>query len=198
MNKLIFASRNEGKIEEIKDLMVNKGIIIRSLLDYPEISDPVESGSTFEENALIKARAIYSALNIPTLADDSGLEVFDLNLEPGVLSARYSGEECNVSDNNRKLLKELEKIPSSNRRARFVCVLVFKTEKTETIVKGECVGTIITELRGKGGFGYDPLFVPEGFEQTFAEMTKEQKNTISHRSRGLALIIPTIQKFYNK
>ena len=142
----------------------------------------MEDGISFEENALKKARDTQRASGIDTLADDSGLEVHALSMAPGIYSARYAGEHVSYSDNNRKLLQALEAIPEKERKAHFRCVAAFASGRTEHTEEGICQGRIIDSPRGKGGFGYDPLFVPDGLDQTFAELPISIKNEISHRS----------------
>jgi XTP/dITP diphosphohydrolase len=182
--KLVIATRNPHKLEEIHALFDFESLDICSAFDFPHIPDVVEDRDTLEGNAIKKAVEICRATGLPALADDSGLEVEALNGEPGVYSARWSGEGCTYHDNNLKLLRELA--GKENRRARFrtVIALARPGEEPQT-VEGSVKGTIIEELRGGQGFGYDPLFVPDGFEQTFAELPSEVKNKISHRARAL-------------
>jgi len=184
-NKIFIASRNRGKIREIENSLTGLNISFSSLLDISDIQDIKETGKTFEENALIKAQASYNKVRIPVLADDSGLEADYLKGEPGVLSARYAGEVTDDLKNCRKLLKKFHGVSSSDRKARFRCILVFLDENVPKYFEGVCNGTIIEEMRGVNGFGYDPLFVPDGFSKTFAELDLETKNKISHR--GIAL-----------
>lgn len=195
MKSLVVASNNEGKLREIKEILSDLNLDLKSLKDYPEIPEIIEDGKTFEENALKKAREAFSILQAPVLSDDSGLEVYSLNMQPGVYSARFAGEPKDYQRNNQKLLKLLENYHSDERKARFRCVVVFKTFETEHVVEGFCDGRIITELRGSGGFGYDPLFIPDGYQQTFAELSQEVKNSISHRGRAFSLIKPIIKNY---
>ncbi len=182
--KLIIATRNPHKLEEIHAIFNFRGLEVCSAFDFPEIPDVVEDGDTLEANAIKKAAEICQATGLPALADDSGLEVEVLNGEPGVYSARWSGEGCTYHDNNLKLLRELT--GKTNRHAQFrtVIALALPGEKPQT-VEGSVQGIIISELRGNQGFGYDPLFVPDGYNQTFAELPAEVKNRISHRARAL-------------
>lgn len=182
--KLVIATRNKHKLEEICEIFSVPGLEIVSALDYPDIPDVEEDGTTFEANAIKKAVSLAKATGLLALADDSGLEVDALNGAPGIYSARYAGEPVSYPANNRKLLKELEKAP--NRRARFRCVIALSSSdgKAKT-VDGRCEGVIAHEERGKQGFGYDPLFIPDGFSKTFAEMDAAAKNSISHRGRAL-------------
>lgn len=195
MKSLVIASNNEGKVREIKEILSDLHLDIKSLKDYPEIPEIIEDGKTFEENALKKAREAFSILQLPVLSDDSGLEVYALNMQPGVYSARFAGEPKDYHKNNQKLLKLLENYYDDKRKARFRCVVVFKIFETEHIVEGFCTGRIINELRGSGGFGYDPLFIPDGYQQTFAELSQEIKNSISHRGRAFNLIKPIIKNY---
>jgi len=183
--KLLVATRNRHKLEEIRQIFALPGL---ELLAADEVSglpeDVIEDADTFEGNALKKARELCAASGLWTLADDSGLEVAALQNAPGVYSARYAGEPCSYPANNAKLLRELAGV--ADRRARFRCAIALcAPDGREWTVDGSCPGQIIRELRGANGFGYDPLFVPEGYEQTFAELDGRVKNSISHR--GIAL-----------
>ncbi len=182
--KLVIATRNRHKLEEIHAIFNFQGLEVCSAFDFPHIPDVVEDGDTLEANAIKKAVEICQATGLPALADDSGLEVEALNGEPGIYSARWSGEGCTYTDNNLKLLRELA--GKGNRRARFrtVIALALPGEEPQT-VEGSVQGIIIEELRGDQGFGYDPLFMPDGYNQTFAELPAEVKNKISHRARAL-------------
>lgn len=182
--KLVIATRNAHKLEEIRAVFALPGLEIVGTGDWPDVPDPVEDGTTFEENAAIKARAWASATGLPALADDSGLEVEALNGAPGINSARYAGVHGDSARNNALLLANLTGI--ADRRARFVCALALALpDGSLKTLRGECAGTLRTALSGCGGFGYDPLFVPEGFSETFAELPPEVKNRISHRARAL-------------
>ncbi|WP_271813841.1 XTP/dITP diphosphatase [Clostridium beijerinckii] len=192
MKKLILASNNKKKIKEMKEILKEIDIEVRSLEDESINIDVVEDGKTFEENAKKKAKEIYEYLlerkdsNFIVLADDSGLEVNYLNGEPGIYSARYAGEHGNDSKNNEKLLNKLKGVLKSNRGAKFICQLAMFTDNGEYFkVTGEVEGYIIEELHGDGGFGYDPLFFYEPLDKTFAELTSEEKNEISHRGKAL-------------
>jgi len=181
---LVLGTRNRHKAAEIAALLRAPGIEWKTAADYPDIPSPVEDGATFEENAVKKAVAWARATGHWALADDSGLEVDALCGEPGVRSARYAGDAADDAANNRKLLIELE--GETGRQARFRCVLALASPDGRTrTAEGVCEGRILTAPRGAGGFGYDPLFVPYGFDQTFAEMPPETKNRISHRARAL-------------
>lgn len=183
--KLLISSRNEHKILEIRAILGRPGLEILSAADVPGLPDVEEDGETFVENARKKARELARASGLWTIADDSGLEVDVLDGEPGVHSARYAGEHGNDGANNAKLLKKLEGV--SNRGAQFhSAIALVAPDGREWIAEGICRGTLLTEGRGNGGFGYDPLFVPEGYDKTFAELGSEVKNRISHRARALA------------
>ncbi|MBE6087586.1 MAG: XTP/dITP diphosphatase [Clostridium beijerinckii] len=201
MKKLILASNNKKKIKEMKEILKEIDIEVRSLEDERINIDVVEDGKTFEENAKKKAKEIYEYLlerkdsNFIVLADDSGLEVNYLNGEPGIYSARYAGEHGNDSKNNEKLLNKLKGVLKSNRGAKFICQLAMFTDKGEYFkVTGEVEGYIIEELHGDWGFGYDPLFFYEPLDKTFAELTSEEKNEISHRGKALKELKKVINK----
>lgn len=181
--KVLLASNNGHKIKEIKEILGDFFDVV-SLREAGVESDPEETGATFEENARIKAVAGMKASGMPCIADDSGLEVFALDGLPGVMSARYAGGHGDDSANNEKLLRELEN--ASDRSARYVCVICMAFPNGHEIVaRGECRGTILKETRGEGGFGYDPLFFFPQFGKTFAEITAEEKNEVSHRKAAL-------------
>lgn len=182
--KLLIATRNRHKLDEIRAVFLQPNIELVCALDYPNAPDVVEDGNTFAANAIKKAVTLARATGFWSLADDSGLEVNALNGAPGVYSARYAGEPFSYSANNRKLLNELEK--ASNRRARFRCVIALSSpDGRAKTVAGRCEGIIARQEHGGQGFGYDPLFIPDGFSQTFAEMDPDAKNSISHRGRAL-------------
>jgi XTP/dITP diphosphohydrolase len=189
MKKIFIASKNKGKIKEIKYSLDGLGFEFFSLLDTPDVADIAETGNTFEENAWLKAKAVYELARIPVVADDSGLEVDVLNGEPGVFSARYAGENATDNDNCSKLLSKLEEIEYEKRTAHFKCVIIYYDGFNKNVFEGKCSGHIITYQRGENGFGYDPLFMPDGYSLTFAELDPETKNTISHRGRALKLLI---------
>ncbi|WP_407272653.1 XTP/dITP diphosphatase [Radiobacillus sp. PE A8.2] len=187
MNKLIIATKNKGKMKDFEVLFSKYGIEVSSLLDLDEsIPDIEETGDTFEENAAIKAEAIAASFGIPVLADDSGLMVDALEGRPGVYSARYAGIEKDDVANYEKLLSELTDVPDSERTARFVCVLALAQPNHATLLKrGTCEGRIGLNSEGTNGFGYDPIFIPNGYDQTMAQLTAEEKNQISHRKNAI-------------
>lgn len=182
--KLVIATRNKHKLEEIREIFHIPWLEVVSAFDFPDVPDVVEDGETFEANAIKKAVTLAKATGLWALADDSGLEVDALNGAPGVYSARYAGEPVDYKANNRKLLAELR--TATDRSARFRCVIALSNPAGETrVVDGRCEGTIGFEERGEKGFGYDPLFIPEGHTVTFAEMDAAAKHAISHRGRAL-------------
>lgn len=190
MDSIVVASRNEHKIEELKSTLAQLGIELKSALDFPQLSEVVEDKPTLEGNAVKKAKYVYEETSIPALADDTGLEVDALDGRPGVFSARYAGEKASYQKNTDKLLKELSGVESKDRGAQFRTVVAFVSDDGIYTFEGVCRGEILKEPRGNKGFGYDPVFRPEEYEQTFAELDAGEKNRISHRGRA-------IQKFYS-
>jgi XTP/dITP diphosphohydrolase len=185
--QLLIGTRNRGKAKEISALLGNLSFIFLTLNDFPDAPEVAEAGSTYEDNAILKAESYARHCGVLTLADDSGLEVSALNGAPGVLSARYAGEGASDGDRVNLLLAQLTNIPDVGRRARFVSVVALAHPengimRTET---GICEGSIIASPRGSNGFGYDPIFVPEGFESTFGELPSTIKDRISHRGKAL-------------
>ncbi len=188
METIIAASSNPHKIKEIQAIMTKYGmkVISRDDAGVPPF-EIKEDGETFEENSYKKASAIMQATGKTTIADDSGLMVEYLGGAPGVYSARFAGEECNDQKNNEKLLTLLKNQVGDDRKAKFVSVITLIFPDGETLVaRGECEGRIIGAPTGENGFGYDPLFVPAGYDRTFAQLTEEEKNAISHRAKALA------------
>ena len=185
--KLVLATRNQGKVREIGEILKDEnGIELLSLRNYPDAPDVVEDGKTYEENAIKKATALAEHTGHLTIADDSGLAVDALDGAPGVHSARYAGEDA--SDENRivKLLDALQDVPDDQRSGRFVCAVAIAEPVDQVqVVRGVCEGRIIRTPRGTAGFGYDPIFVPVGYAKTFAELGDEIKNQISHRAKAL-------------
>jgi XTP/dITP diphosphohydrolase len=183
--KLLIATRNRHKLDEIRAILSVPGLELLAAGDLPGMPDVEEDGATFPENAAKKARQLCDASGLWTLGDDSGLEVDALDGAPGVLSARYAGAHGDDAGNNRKLLADLEGV--ADRGAQFRCAVALAAPDGRTWgVDGVCRGHLLTAPRGTGGFGYDPLFVPDGHTQTFAELSGPQKNRISHRARALA------------
>ena len=187
METIIAASQNKGKIRELEAITKEFGmkVISRDEAGVDNI-EVIEDGVTFEENSLKKAREIMALCGKITIADDSGIEVDALDGAPGVISAMYAGDECDDQKNRDKLLKELAGTPIEKRTARFVSVISMAyPDGKEIVTRGECEGHVIFEERGTNGFGYDSLFVPLGYELTFAELSPEEKNKISHRANAL-------------
>jgi XTP/dITP diphosphohydrolase len=187
MKQIIIATKNRGKAKEFKEFFSQKNIEALSLLDIEkQLPDVDETGETFEENASLKAEEISRILNKAVLSDDSGLVIDALDGRPGVYSARYAGEKKNDEENVQKVLKELENTPEYDRNARFVCVLaIARPEEKTKLVRGECEGKIAKFPSGENGFGYDPIFIPDGYQLTMAEIKPEEKNRISHRSHAM-------------
>lgn len=186
MRRIILATRNRGKIEEINRLFQGSGVEFVGLGEFPDVPDAVEDGVTFEENALKKARLVYEHTGVPVISEDSGLEVGILGGRPGVRSARYAGDGASDEENIRKLLRELRGLPWEQRSARFVSVFCFYSGRERRFFEGEVTGHLLDEPRGSSGFGYDPIFVPQGYEASFAELGAEVKNSISHRANAIA------------
>ncbi|MDZ4713040.1 MAG: RdgB/HAM1 family non-canonical purine NTP pyrophosphatase [bacterium] len=187
MNEILIASNNSHKISEITSLLTSvKDIRILTFSDLGKDIEVIEDGATIEANAFKKAKEVFEAFNIPALSDDTGLFVDALNGEPGVYSARYAGEDVSYTDNCKKLLVNLTGIKENDRTAEFRSVICFYVNSNEYyFFEGSCKGMIIDEERGDGGFGYDSLFVMNGMNKTFSEISDEEKNKISHRSAAL-------------
>ena len=193
MGPLILATRNQGKIDEFQELFAGCGVEIKSVKDFGPIPPVVEDGETFEENAYKKAFHTARMLGFPALADDSGLSVEALGGAPGVKSARYAGEEATKEDNNRKLLETMQGIP--NRKAAFECVLAIAVPRGPALIyEARCEGEITAELQGEEGFGYDPLFYYPPLKKTFAQMSRAEKNRVSHRGKAMAELRGEIDK----
>ncbi|MGE5797363.1 MAG: RdgB/HAM1 family non-canonical purine NTP pyrophosphatase [Ignavibacteria bacterium] len=190
--RIIFATKNEGKRREVSSIFESTQIELLSLNDLGDIPEIEETGNTFEENASIKAHKVFEKFRMPVVADDSGLAAEQLNGNPGVLSARYAGKSATDEENNNKLLNQLKYFPEPH-PAKFVCVAVYYDGRKFFKAQGEVIGRIIKEPRGANGFGYDPLFVPEGFNKTMGELPLDRKNEISHRSKAFK----ALKKFLN-
>jgi XTP/dITP diphosphohydrolase len=181
---LVIATRNKNKLKEFKEILKDLNIEIRSLDDFGPTPEAIEDGETFDDNAYKKALHTAKILGLPAIADDSGLVVEALNGEPGVFSARYAGNNATDDDNLKKLLKNL--VGVENRKAHFQCVLSIAVPSGPALTyEGRCAGTIIDEQRGDSGFGYDPIFFFEEYGKTFAELSMEEKNKVSHRGKAL-------------
>jgi XTP/dITP diphosphohydrolase len=184
---LLVATRNSGKVQELQLLLDGLRWRLRSLKEFPDIAEVEETGATFYENAVLKALTYARHTRLPTLADDSGLEVEALGNAPGIYSARYAGAHATDAERIARVLHELDRADDSERRARFVCVIAIadKTGKLLHTAAGTCPGRIARAPSGDQGFGYDPIFIPDGYEQTFGELSATIKNRISHRARAL-------------
>jgi XTP/dITP diphosphohydrolase len=183
---VVIASKNPGKIREIREALDLAGLNLLTFEDLGDWEEPEETGSTFQENAIIKATALGDMFGRAAMADDSGLEVDHLGGRPGIHSSRYAGPQGDADRNIARLLGELEGVPRDRRTARFVCVIALALPGGEVkLARGECEGTILEERRGEGGFGYDPVFQPVGFDRSMAELSLEEKNAISHRGKAL-------------
>jgi XTP/dITP diphosphohydrolase len=190
------ASRNRKKLAELRRVLDGAGVAMTllSLDDVAAFDEAPETGATFEENALAKARDAFRASGLPSLADDSGLEVDALNGMPGVLSARWSGRHGDDSENTALLLAQMGDVPDERRGAAFVSACALVSSLGEVVVRGVWPGSIIRAPRGDGGFGYDPVFLPSGSSRTAAELTPEEKDAASHRGRALALLVPALRE----
>lgn len=184
MKQIVLATRNSHKIDELQFFLNGLPLEVLTLNDFPEVGPLMEDGSTFAENAVGKARKVFQQTNAAALADDSGLEVFYLNARPGVYSARYAGVGATDEANNAKLLQEMRGVAPRRRTAQFRAVLAFVGKGFEITRGGFCPGRLGEYPRGSNGFGYDPIFIPAGFSKTYAQLTGEEKNRISHRSRA--------------
>ncbi len=195
METVIIASGNKGKLKEFQTLMEGLDVEVKSLKDFPEIGDIEENGQSFAENAYIKAKAVFDATGCMAIADDSGLEVDALGGAPGIYSARYAGEEKDDEANNQKLLEALENIEDEKRGAQFHCAIVaIDKDGNRYDAEGIVRGRILRAARGDNGFGYDPLFYVEDYGKTTAELSMEEKNSISHRGQAVRTIVATLQK----
>lgn len=193
------ASQNKGKIAEFRELLADQNIQVRSLLDFPDYEDVEETGQTFAENAALKAWAAMKKTGLLALADDSGLEVEALNGAPGVISARFAGEQGNAEKNIDKLLALMTDVPDEKRGARFRCSLVIVTpDEKEYLVEGSVEGRILHQRQGKGGFGYDPVFFLPDLGKTMAELSPAQKNSLSHRAQAFRKALPILEELTNR
>jgi len=195
---LVLATHNSHKEEEMKVLLSSLGISIVGLSDFPQIGDIEETGTTLLENSLIKARTVNQITKLPSLADDTGLEVDALNGRPGVYSARYASRNPSYGDNISKILTELTGFPELNRGARFKTVISFVDGKKELYSEGVIKGIITMKPLGNGGFGYDPIFQPISFNKTFAQMDQNDKNNISHRSKAIVKMKKLLENYFKK
>jgi XTP/dITP diphosphohydrolase len=198
VSRVLLASRNPKKLAELRRILdpLVPGVQVLGLDEVPEYDEPRETAATFEGNALVKARAAVAAAGLPSLADDSGLCVDALNGMPGVLSARWSGLPKSDERNNELLLAQLADVPDERRGAHFACAVAFCRPDGEDVVAGEMRGRIIHEVRGSGGFGYDVLFVPDGYDITTAEMDQDLKDELSHRGKALRAVAPVVAQLF--
>ena len=185
---LVIGTGNPGKLREIENILDGLPWTIGSLQNYPQVKAPAEVGATYTDNAVLKATYYAKTIKRWVLADDTGLEVAALDGAPGLYSARYAGEGASDADRRQQLLAELGRRAAKDRSARFVCAVAIARQdgSIATVTEGICSGDIIGEARGQGGFGYDPLFQPDGYDKSFAELPEEIKNVISHRARALS------------
>lgn len=198
MTKILIATQNDGKAREYRKLFEPKGIEVITLKDLNEQVEIIENGKTFSENALIKAQTLTDKLNLPVLADDSGLVVDALNGAPGIYSARYAGDHDDEA-NNKKLLEELKKVPDEKRTAHFHCSIVATAPgKTPLEANGDVYGLIAHEKHGEDGFGYDPLFYYPEFGKTFGEIGMEEKNKVSHRAKATENLLEKFDEWWNE
>ena len=182
--QIVLATHNKGKMSEINNLLSSSYEVL-TLDHFPNIKEIPETGKTLKENAFIKARAVFEMTGLPSLADDSGLEVESLGGDPGVYSARYAGEQASYQDNCEKLLKNMMRVPKEDREAKFRTVIAYKDDNRELSCDGSVKGEIAQSPKGSFGFGYDSVFYYPPLEKTFAELSEEEKNSISHRGRAL-------------
>lgn len=194
MFELLLATSNAHKLEEIKPLFQDTDIRLISLTEMDSIQEIIEDGLTFKENAAIKARICFEAYKIPVIADDSGLEVTALGNTPGIYSARYAGLHSDYAANNQLLLKNMQSIPESKRQARFICTVCFTDAHNELFFNGTTEGIIQNCLSGTAGFGYDPLFYIPHLNKTFAELSMQEKNKLSHRGKAINKFITYYKK----
>lgn len=195
MDELIIATKNAGKAKEFQQFFAQLHIRVKSLLDFDDLPDVEETGTTFAENARLKAETIAELLDMPVLADDSGLEIDALQGRPGIYSARYAGEDKDDEANIRKVLEEMQSVPMEKRTARFVCVLALAEKGKETVItEGYCEGKIALHPAGENGFGYDPIFIPEGYTNTLAELDPSVKQEISHRRHAMDQLQALLQQ----
>ena len=193
--QILLATANKGKVRELEEMLKDGNIEVLSLSDFPDCEDIEETGQTFAENALLKARAACLMAGIVTLADDSGLEVDALKGAPGVFSARFAGEPKDDERNNAKLLSLLQGLSEKERTARFCCCLaIVSPDGQESLTEGTVEGEILLSRRGTGGFGYDPVFYLPELKKTMAELSLEEKNELSHRAQAFRQAVPIIKK----
>ena len=190
--KIVIATHNKDKLKELRKGLSGINAEFVDLSDFPEIGEIIEDGDTLRENAFIKARYVHNITGLPAIADDTGLEVDALDGKPGVYTARFAGENCSYSDNVNKMLNVMENVKNENRTAEFKTVMAFVDSERELFSEGIVKGIIAKKIKGLGGFGYDPIFYVPEEGKTFAEMTLEMKNKISHRGRAVKALKPML------
>lgn len=196
MKKIVLGTNNQDKLKELKRMFDSAKIEVLCLKDFSKCPDVIEDGKTFEANARKKARDYSKHTGLLTLADDSGLMVPCLRGKPGVYSARFAGPGCTYKDNNQKLLRLLKDKPTAKRAAKFVCVIsIYNNGKFIKSVRGECPGKVALAEKGTHGFGYDPVFIPQGYTKTFSELSPATKNQISHRGKALRAAKKVVLKY---
>ena len=195
--KLVLATHNDGKILEMQYALKDISVDVITLKDFPYIDEIPETGQTLLENAFIKAKTVFNETGLPSLADDTGLEIDALSGEPGVYSARYAGENASYLDNCAKVLNKLDGVRPENRTARFRTIMAFVGKDKKFHCEGNVNGLIIDEMIGHNGFGYDPIFYYPKLEKTFAELKKDEKNSISHRGKALRNFCEILKKQRN-
>ena len=195
--KLVLATHNDGKILEMQYALKDISVDVITLKDFPYIDEIPETGQTLLENAFIKAKTVFNETGLPSLADDTGLEIDALSGEPGVYSARYAGEKASYLDNCAKVLSKLDGVRPENRTARFRTIMAFVGKDKKFHCEGNVNGLIIDEMIGHNGFGYDPIFYYPKLEKTFAELKKDEKNSISHRGKALRNFCEILKKQRN-
>ena len=195
--KIIIATHNKDKFKELYHGLSSLDVKLLNLYDFPEIKEIIEDGETLKDNALIKARTVYKITSLPTISDDTGLEVDALGGAPGVFTARYAGENCSYLDNINKMLKEMKNVPENKRGAAFKTVMVYVDDKVELTSEGIVQGTVTRTKKGVAGFGYDPIFYVPDIGKTFAEMKIEKKNLVSHRSRAIKALKADLVTYLN-
>jgi len=195
--KLVLATHNDGKILEMQYALKDISVDVITLKDFPYIDEIPETGQTLLENAFIKAKTVFNETGLPSLADDTGLEIDALSGEPGVYSARYAGENASYLDNCTKVLSKLDGVRPENRTARFRTIMAFVGKDKKFHCEGNVNGLIIDEMIGHNGFGYDPIFYYPKLEKTFAELKKDEKNSISHRGKALRNFCEILKKQRN-
>ena len=196
--ELVIATHNKDKFKELFLGLESLELKLRSLNDFPEIGEIIEDGDTLEENALIKARTVFKLTGLPSISDDTGLEVAALNGQPGIYTARYAGENCSYSDNVNKMIDEMKLVPWESRNAEFKTYMAYVDKHVELTACGVVKGKIDKKIKNVGGFGYDPIFYVSEFKRTFSEMSIEEKNKISHRGKAIKAIKLKLIKHLNQ